>query len=119
MRHGGVFEASPKLEQEMQVQEWTLVERRRGDRKIEVKSGTRKKDLREILHRSPDRLDSLRVFAYGAHVRGALALADPGTVVNEPPPPEKSSDLFDAHEDMSGAGGALDPYAGSDKWGRG
>jgi hypothetical protein len=72
LRHGGCFPASPKLEQELQAIEWSMVRKRRNDREIEVSAATPKKELRKILHRSPDRLDSLRIFAYAAEYADAL-----------------------------------------------
>jgi hypothetical protein len=72
LRQGGVFPPSPKLEQEMQLIEWKSVHRRTQDRVVELQSSTRKKDIRKVLHRSPDRLDSLRVFAIAAMLRDVL-----------------------------------------------
>ncbi len=115
LRHGGVFPVSPKLEQEMQIMTWTIVMRKRppgAKREIEVRSGTRKKDVRAVLHRSPDHLDSLRVFAWGAHMRGVLSAPDVhgGNVPS-------SSGPEDGRDDRGSSGG-IDPYAGSDAWGR-
>ena len=113
LRHGGVFPPSPKLEQELQIMKWTMVQRTRSMRKIDVRSATRKKDARAILHRSPDRLDGLRIFAWAASQRGALAV--PGDHQPPPPPPD-GGDPPD--EDPTSEGGALDPYAGAAAWGR-
>jgi hypothetical protein len=73
LRAGGVFPPSPKLEQELELPIWHPVRRRRHEREVEVLSATRKDDMRRIIHRSPDRLDSLRIFAWVAYLRGCLA----------------------------------------------
>ena len=79
LKHGGVFHEDHKLQQEMQVTKWYPVRRTRDERQIEVLSATRKdgpNGYRKIIHRSPDRLDMLRVFAYAAYMRDALAVPD-------------------------------------------
>lgn len=64
--HGGVVPYSAKLEQELEKYEWCMVRRNRSPgyqrNEVEVQSGTRKKDIRVMIHRSPDRCDSLRMY---------------------------------------------------------
>jgi hypothetical protein len=80
LRHGGTFHADPKLEQEMQITKWTAVRRVRQNREIEVLSATRKTGgavtYKKVIHRSPDRLESLLVFAWISHMRGILAIPE-------------------------------------------
>jgi len=68
---GGTFPADAKLEAEMQVSQWFAVSRPRFERRVEVASATRKDGphgYRAKLHRSPDRLDALRIMAWAAHL---------------------------------------------------
>lgn len=79
LRNGGVFEADPKLEQEMQISKWYPVRRKRGEREVELLSATRKDGphgYRQVIHRSPDRLDMLRIFAYVSYMRDVLSVPD-------------------------------------------
>jgi hypothetical protein len=79
LQHGGAFHEDLKLQQEMKCTRWTPVRRKRGEREVEVLSATRKdgpKGYRAMIHRSPDRLDMLRVFAYAAYMRDALPMPD-------------------------------------------
>lgn len=83
LRHGGVFPVDHKLEQEMQITKWYPVRRYRNDRELEVWSATRKdgpNGYRKLIHRSPDTLDSLRVFAYAAFMRDVLDAPERRTV---------------------------------------
>jgi hypothetical protein len=80
LRHGGVFPTDHELEQEMQITKWYPVRRVRNERELEVFSATRKdgpNGYRKIIHRSPDTLDALRVFAYAAFMRDALDVPEP------------------------------------------
>lgn len=82
LKRGGVFQADLKLQQEMQIAKWYPVRRKRHGREIEVLSATRKdgpNGFRTIIHRSPDRWDMLRVFAYAAFMRDALVVTDERT----------------------------------------
>jgi hypothetical protein len=82
LRHGGVFPVDHELEQEMQISRWYPVRRRRNERELEVMSATRKDGptgYRRLIHRSPDTLDALRVFAYAAFMRDTLAVPDTKT----------------------------------------
>jgi phage terminase large subunit len=106
LRHGGVFPTSPKLEQEMQIMQWTMVSRKRGERKVDVRSGTLKKNIRQIIHRSPDRLDSMRIFAWAAHMRGCLQIPAIIPVQQEDVPAQE-----DDREDDGIPQGSMDPYS--------
>jgi hypothetical protein len=109
LRYGGVFPASPKLEQEMQYINWTMVNRTRNNRKMDVRSGTLKKNLRQIIHRSPDRLDSMRVFAWAANICGCL----PVPALNSAPVEEELAvDTGYSNEEEHDLGGQVfDPYS--------
>ena len=70
---GGTFEADAKLADEMKHTRWTPVRRKRGEIWYDnLLSSTRKfgdRSYHQLLHRSPDRLDMLRVYAYVSFMR--------------------------------------------------
>ena len=65
IRRGGVCPPSALLETELEKYQWCNVRRRRGQwetREVEVQSGTRKKDIKVLIHHSPDHADSFRMY---------------------------------------------------------
>lgn len=79
LKAGGVFREDHKLQQEMQISKWYPVRRMRDERQVELLSATRKDGphgYRSTIHRSPDRLDMLRIFAYVSYMRDVLAVPD-------------------------------------------
>jgi len=115
---GGAIPRSTKLEQELERMQWVIVRRKRVGREIEVLSSTRKSELRKDLHRSPDRLDSLRIFAWAVRAEAGLATVaqlEAAEVSSGRARPEAPRDAFDAAEETVAT---MDPYAGVDQWSR-
>jgi len=82
LARGGVFRADEKLQREMQHSKWSYVSRNRDGVIYIVRRGPPKfgaGSYHEALHRSPDRLDMLRVFAYAAYMKDALVVNDERT----------------------------------------
>ena len=84
LRNGGVFPVDRRLEQEMQYSRWFRQSVIRNDRQLYVARATRKigtQSYQELIHRSPDTLDALRVMAVAAYMRDILPI--PETVSQE------------------------------------
>ena len=83
LARGGAVPHDDKLRQEMNHSKWYFVRRRvDGVWYDSIRSATRKdgpEGYRKVLHRSPDRLDMLRVFAYAAYMHHAFPVAEDTT----------------------------------------
>jgi len=80
LARGGVVPYDEKLRKEMNFSKWFYIKRRVDDVWYDsIRSATRKdgpEGYRKVLHRSPDRLEMLRVFAWVAHTYNESPMQD-------------------------------------------